>query len=179
MHQIPPQVEALLRAQGVGDDELEELRRTGRLERRSADGSSSISIQASDLDDVEAGTMQLDPAVLDKLQRFNRFIPAAARANLEVLTGVDLDGDGRIGDGSAQAAAHRSDAARTADEPSGTTAPAHEHVTRATHGHVPSGAMPGSSNVDGPFVQQRRSGSVAWILLALVAVGAVAYLVMR
>ncbi len=145
MHWIPPRIVALLRAQGVTDSELDELRRTGRVERTSADGTTKLAVELDDFQAPDRGRTSLDPAVLQQLQRSRGLLPADALDELEELTGTDLDGDGRIG---------------TGDD-------------ATSRSHAP------TSNVDGPFVHKRSGGSALWILLALVAVGAVAYLLLR
>jgi hypothetical protein len=169
MHEIPPQAEALLRAQGITDAELDELRRTGRLDRSDGAGA-TITINSQQ---VSGAT--IPPETLAHLRRFSRFIPKAQRDQIELATGQDIDGDGRIAGGAAATAT-----SSTSGPDIGVPASAHDHVNESTHGYVPSQAMPGARKTSGPFVQQQRAGSrLLPMLLVLLVAGAVVYLVVR
>lgn len=162
MHDIPEHAEQLLRSQGVTDAELDELRRTGRLER--SDGTTSISIDSTQLTPA-----QIPQQTLDQLRRFHKLIPKAQRDQIELATGQDIDGDGRIAAGS-HAAPTPVDGAN-----------AHEHVARSTHGYSQGSAAPATSS--GPFVGEtrRRAGSalLKLLLAVVVVVAVVAYLLPR
>jgi hypothetical protein len=173
--------EQLLRAQGVTDAELDELRRTGTL-RRADDTGATIDVRVgSDGAPAGAGTAvdasavwidgmmssgaAIPPEAIEKLRRFHRFIPDHVIQNLELATGQDIDGDGQIGGGGSN--------------PAPPSAHARSHVTQATHGQTVSGAMPGQA-ADGPFVKERtilKPLPVAIVLLAIA--GAVVFLLAR
>jgi hypothetical protein len=154
MHEIPPPAEALLRAQGITDAELDELRRTGRLDRSDGAGA-TITINSQQV----SGTT-IPPETLEQLRRFSRFIPKAQRDQIELATGQDIDGDGHI---------------------AGAIPPSGSDVGESTHGYVPSQSMPGAQTTSGPFVQQQRAGSrlLPMLLVLLVAGAVVVYLVVR
>lgn len=163
MHEIPPPAEALLRAQGITDAELDELRRTGRLDRSDGAGA-TITINSQQV----SGTT-IPPETLEQLRRFSRFIPKAQRDQIELATGQDIDGDGHI-----------AGAIPPSGSDVGAPASAHDHVSESTHGYVPSQSMPGAQKTSGPFVQQQRAGSrLLPVLLVLLAAGAVVYFVVR
>lgn len=190
MHEIPPMAEQLLRAQGVTDAELDELRRTGTL-RRSDGSGNSIDIQVSDgtpatvqasgitVDGISLNGASIPPAAIEKLKRYHRFMPDHVIQNIELATGQDIDGDGRIGGGGSNPAPPT-----YAKFATGST-PAHAHVGEPTHGYQVSGATPTSTTTtstettDGPFVQKRIGGKLLPLVLMLLALGAVAYLVLR
>ncbi len=166
MHAIPPMAEQLLRAQGVTDAELDELRRTGTLRRGDGSGN-SIDIQVADgtpstmqassisVDGISLNGAAIPPAAIEKLKRYHRFMPDHVVQNLELATGQDIDGDGQIGGGGSN--------------------PAPPSYATRTSGAMPTDAGTG----DGPFVQKRAGGKLLPIVLALLALGAVAYFVFR
>ena len=163
MHEIPPQAEALLRAQGITDAELDELRQTGRLDRSDGAGA-TITINSQQLSGAT-----IPPGTLEQLRRFSRFIPREQRDQIELATGQDIDGDG-----------HVAGVIGLSGSDVGVPASAHDHVSESTHGYVPSQAMPGGQKTSGPFVQQQRAGSrLLPMLLVLLVAGAVVYLVVR
>jgi hypothetical protein len=184
MHEITPQALKLLKDQGVTDGEIEELRRTGRIERIDSEADATISIGANEL-----GTFEFSPQVLDKLRRFHRFIPKATRDQIELASGVDLDGDGRIG-GAAGAGAPVPAGTPNPSIPSPvtpasaarqrTSASDHEHVTSTSHDYRPSSAMPQhGATSDGPFVERSAGRSlIPWVVL-LVAIGGAVWLIMQ
>ncbi len=188
MHEIPPLAEQLLRAQGVTDAEFDELRRTGTLRRADGtgatiditlDGQGNATMQSSattaSVDGISLNGASLPPEALEKLKRYHRFMPDHVIQNLELATGQDIDGDGQIGGGGSNPAPPTYGATASAG-----AAPAHAHVASQTHGANVSGAMPtGAGTTDGPFVQKRVGGTLVPIVLVLLALGAVAYFVIR
>lgn len=93
MHELTPEVVRRLKAHGMSDADIDELRRTGSVQHvKSVGGNVSFSINGTEIDSVD-----LDPTTLEALRQFNRFIPNAARDQIELATGQDLDGDGQIG----------------------------------------------------------------------------------
>lgn len=192
MHEIPQLAERLLRAQGVTDAELDELRRTGTL-RRGDEAGNSIDIQVADDDPATAAAQvnaisidgivlngaTIPPAALDKLKRYHRFMPDHIVQNIELAIGQDIDGDGQVGGGGSNPAPRRTGATGAGAITTGSV-PAHPHVSETTHGYQVSGAMPtGTGTTDGPFVQKRVGGKLLPIILVLLAVGAVAYFLLR
>ena len=171
MHEINPQVEQLLRAQGLGDAEIEQLRTTGRVERADGTGG-SITIDAtpdltttSSVVTIDGSKVagQIPPEALEKLRKFHRFMPAGTIDQLERATGQDIDGDGRIG--GAEDAPHE-----TVAEATSARIPTGEHRT--------SGAMPGQQG--GPFVEHNPGRKLLGMLVPLIIVlGAVAWLATR
>lgn len=176
MHQIPPMAEQLLRAQGVTDAELDELRRTGTLRR--ADGSgNSIDIQVADgtsatmqassisVDGISLNGAAIPPEAIEKLKRYHRFMPDHVIQNLELATGQDIDGDGQVGGGGTNPAPPS--VAGTTGRAETTTSPS-------------SGAMPSSASGAGPFVGGSPDAKspllpIVLTLLVLAALGYVAY----
>ena len=173
MHEIPPLAEQLLRAQGVTDAEFEELRRTGTLRRADGtgatidiqlDGQGNATMQsssASTVDGISLNGATLPPEALEKLKRYHRFMPDHVIQNLELATGQDIDGDGQVGGGGSN----------PAPPTYGTAAGANSAAAAA----IPTG----TATADGPFVQKRVGGKLLPIVLVLLAVGAVAYFVIR
>ncbi|MCW2921736.1 MAG: hypothetical protein JWL76_1610 [Thermoleophilia bacterium] len=184
MHEIPPLAEQLLRAQGVTDPEFDELRRTGTLRRADGsgatmditlDGQGNATMQQSSshsTEDISLNGATLPPEALEKLKRYHKFMPDHVIQNIELATGQDIDGDGKIGGGGSNPPPPSYGA--TAGATSGST-------MAATSSAIPaSGAMPtGTETTDGPFVQKRVGGKLFPIVLVLLALGAVAYFVVR
>lgn len=187
MHEIPPLAEQLLRAQGVTDAEFDELRRTGTLRRADGTGA-TVDIRLDGLgnatmahtsshstEDISLNGATLPPEALEKLKRYHRFMPDHVIQNIELATGQDIDGDGQIGGGGSNPAPPTYGATA-----SGGTTMAHAQVGGTTHELPASGAMPtADETTDGPFVQKRVGGKLLPLVLVLLALGAVAYFVLR
>ena len=142
--------EQVLRAQGFTDAEIEELRRTGQVERAD-DSGATVSINAAQL-----GAGQVPPETIEMLRRFKRFIPKDTLHQVERATGEDIDGDGHVGTPGA------------AGSTAATAAPV--DPTAPSRIHPASGALPTGPS-GGPFVQRTRGASLlpAIVLIALAA----------
>lgn len=144
MTEITPEIRQLLHAHGLTDEEIEQLRASGKLTTSTA----SISIGGVEM---QHGTTEIPPEAIAQLKQFHRFMPATAIDHVERATGEDIDGDGQIG--------------KFTGEPR----PEHRPAPSGTSGLATSPAMP--TGTGGPFVQQRRSGggSVIFAIVVLVA----------
>jgi len=169
MHEIPPEAEAMLREHGVTDAELQELRRTGSIQRQDDAGSSfevrfaastsiagDMSANTIVLDDGSLAAAQFTPEVLAQLRRFHRFIPAESRHHLELALETDIDGDGHVG-------------------PAPGEAPTAEEAGHPTWSHEPAA----TTGAGGPFVGRRRPGVFASLLLAIALLALGAWLAQR
>lgn len=201
MHEITPQLEQVLRAQGLDDVQIDELRRTGRIQRADdAGNTATVELDASDgaaashvvLDGAQL-TAELHPEALEKLRRFHRFMPAETIDGVERATGQDVDGDGRIGrgpdtlpaqssrvgDGQVPATVAVTGTGATPDKPVEML----EGVTGAripTGEHRRSGAMPGSAG--GPSFGNEPGSSARSLLpiaVALLVIAMFIYLALR
>lgn len=124
--------ERMLREQGLTDADIDELRRTGRVERDGVEIWSSAKVISSvSPDDV---------------------------TNLESTFGLDIDGDGRVG-----------------DVPAHDTADVHVRHARPDATPTPDAAPTPTTGGD-PFVSDRRGARRWWPLLIGLAIGiALAY----
>lgn len=174
MHEIPPLAEQMLRAQGVTDAELDQLRRTGTLQRLDDQGRSiDITLASSPgttaesasitVDGIELSGAALPPAALEKLRRYHRFLPDNVVQNLELATGEDIDGDGQIGGGGSNPAPPPTHGVARVD-----SAPT-DVATR-------SGAMPPPAD---PFVREPRGSRLLPAILVLLVLAALAYAAWR
>ena len=177
----------MLRTQGVSDVELDELRRTGSIQR--ADGASSIQVEMAHAGDPTAVSMgavhvdgitmmpgQIPPEAIERLRQFHTFMPKDAVHQLETMSGQDIDGDGVVGvPGTLGTAGMAGVPAANATTGSNGLPAAVDSANARTAQHDASGAMPGQ----GPFVEKHGGAKLLPITLAIGAIAVVAYFVTR
>ncbi|MEO6866481.1 MAG: hypothetical protein ABI200_00490 [Gaiellales bacterium] len=190
MHELSPQFEQMLRAQGLGSAEIEELRRTGRFDRCDEAGNTLlVNVQSATGPEMvingrryEGEGTTFTPAALEQLRRFHKLIPRAVRDEIERTTGQDIDGDGHVGPAAGASSNVRSprtaNASSAWQDQAGDGRAAWGDENAAHHHPSESGPAQRVSTSSGPFMSTPPSGRLSWWFV-YAAIFVIAYLALR